>query len=187
MTFIKTATICLIGFLFISGCTSPQGHMANPLVGIASIAHYGVLKSLTGDWYLVGGERLGKKVEPNLKEPFMSYAVNSGGHAVVAKVFGGSPNEMISIYYLDMGRLKMDHYCSLGNQPRMVSVPSAGNLGLTFEVVGISNMPEKNDLHISSHKLEFNGADELTVYWGATKNQQPSSGSVYNVKRNRLR
>ena len=161
--------------------------MANPLVGIASIAHYGVLKSLTGDWYLVGGERLGKKVEPNLKEPFMSYAVNSGGHAVVAKVFGGSPNEMISIYYLDMGRLKMDHYCSLGNQPRMVSVPSADNLGLTFEVVGISNMPEKNDLHISSHALQFNGADELTVYWGATKNQQPSSGSVYNVKRNRLR
>ena len=140
------------------------------------------LKSLSGEWYLTGGVRLGKKLEANPNEPFLDYAISSGGHAVIEKLFVGQPQEMTTVYYLDQGQLRMDHYCSLGNQPRMVAIPSANN-EILFQLVSVGNMPNKDDLHISSHSLEFPGPDELTVRWGATEGQKESGGSVYRVKR----
>ncbi len=182
MNFTNTIAIGLLGFLFIPGCNARQQIVASQSEQMASEADYERIKSLSGDWYLVGGERLGKKVEPNLEEPFMSYAVSSGGHSVIEKLFVNKPNEMVSIYYLNMGRLNMDHYCSLNNQPRMVAVPGDGN-DIDFQMVEISNLPDRNDLHISSHTLELNGPDELTVYWGATEDGKPFRGSVYKTKR----
>ena len=165
-----------------AGCSKPHTIVASASEQSASKAGYERLKDLSGAWYLVGGERLGKKVEPNLDEPFLTYSVSSGGHSVVGKLFVDKPTEMISIYYLDMGRLNMDHYCSLGNQPRMVAVPGTDDL-INFKLVGITDLPNKNDLHISSHAVEFTGPDELTVYWGATEDRQTFDGSVYHVRR----
>ena len=167
MKYIDATAICLLSFLVLSGCTSTQKSSASSSERIVSEANYEHLKSLSGDWHLVGGVRLGKKVEANFEEPFLSYSVSSGGHAVIEKLFVGKPNEMVSIYYLDMGRLNMDHYCSLGNQPKMVAMPSDDN-EITFQLVGISNLNSEDELHISSHALKFDGPDEMTVYWGAT-------------------
>jgi hypothetical protein len=144
--------------------------------------NFGRLKALSGDWYLVGGNRLGKELEPNLEQPFLSYSVSSGGHSVVEKLFVNKSNEMMTIYYLDTGQLKMDHYSSLGNQPKMIAIASAEN-EILFELLDVSNMASKNDLHISSHSLQFTGPNELTALWGATRDQKPVSGSVYKVKR----
>ena len=80
-------------------------------------ADYDQIKELAGDWYLVRGERLGVELESNYDDPFMSYAVSSGGHSVIERLFVDKPNEMVSVYYLSWGQLCMDHYCSLGNQP----------------------------------------------------------------------
>jgi hypothetical protein len=178
----NTPACLLLGCLLATGCSAPQAKVASPSERAASEADYERLKGLTGSWYLVGGERLGKKVEANLEEPFLTYAVSSGGHSVVEKLFVDKPTEMISIYYLDMGRLNMDHYCSLGNQPRMVAVPGSDEL-ISFQLVAISDMPDENDLHISSHALEFKGPDDLTVYWGATEDRKSFDGSVYHVRR----
>ena len=41
----------------------------------------------------------------------------------------------------------------------MVAVPGAGD-ELAFELVGVDNMPVEDDLHISSHALEFPGPGE---------------------------
>lgn len=75
---------------------------------------------------------------------------------MIEKLFVGQAGEMTSVYYLDEGRLRMDHYCSLGNQPRMVAIASEGD-ELTFELLGVDNMPDPDVLHISSHALEFTG------------------------------
>ena len=187
MYLIKSLAV-FIGLTLITGCNSVQQTPADSTEQAISEAHYERIKSLAGDWYLTGGERLGKKVEANLDEPFMSYAVSSGGHSVIEKLFLGKPGEMVSIYYLNMGRLNMDHYCSLDNQPRMVAVPGSDCNAINeieFQMVDISNLPDRNDLHISSHKLEFKVGqpDELTVYWGATEDGKPFNGSVYHTKR----
>ena len=188
MNLIHALATCILVSVAVSGCASPRTAPATAAEQSASAAGYERIKSLAGNWYLTGGERLGKKVEANLDEPFMSYAVSSGGHSVIEKLFLGKPSEMVSIYYLNMGRLHMDHYCSLDNQPRMVAIPSSDSNAINeieFQMVEISNLPDLNDLHISSHRLEFKTGepDELTVYWGATEDGTPFNGSVYHTRR----
>ena len=167
--------------LLAAACVSPQPTEAERAVAEADFAR---LKSLAGEWSLVGGVRLGVELEANPDQVFLSYAVSSGGHAVIEKLFVGEPREMTSVYYLDQGRLRMDHYCSLGNQPRLVAVPGSES-EIAFAVVTVDNMPDRDDLHISYHSLEFPGPDELTVHWGATEYQKPSGGSVYRVMKRR--
>ena len=140
------------------------------------------LKGLEGNWSLAGGMRLGKELEPNFEEIFAMYSINSGGHAVVEKIYVGQPKEMVTVYYLDGESLRMDHYCSLGNQPRMAAIDDESTNEINFELITVDNMPNKNDLHISSHGLEFKDPSELIMYWGATKNQEDSSGSMYRLK-----
>jgi len=181
MRSLDASKLTLLGLLLVASCAATGPAAATPDERAAAEAHFERLKALSGDWYLVGGVRLGVEQVANPDETFLSYAVSSGGHAVIEKLFVGKTGEMTSVYYLDQGRLRMDHYCSLGNQPRMAAIPGGGD-ELTFELVGVDNMPDPNDLHISSHALEFSGPDELTVYWGATENQEPSGGSMYQVR-----
>jgi hypothetical protein len=176
-----TASFLLV-LIFATACSSPPSSAVSQAERAVSEDDYDRIKSLLGDWYLVGGERLGKVVEPNLEEPFLTYAITSAGHSVVEKLFVDQPSEMTSVYYLDKGRLKMDHYCSLGNQPKMVAVAGAEN-EIAFQVVEVGNLEDKDALHISSHSLEFNGTGEMTVYWGATERQKPTGGSMYKVKK----
>jgi hypothetical protein len=147
-------------------------------------ANFDKIKSLEGNWVLIGGKRLGKPVDPVPGKPFLTYNISAGGHAVIEKLFAGTSKEMVSIYYLADSDLMMDHYCSLGNQPRMVALPS-DDFKIEFKMIGITNFNDDNDLHISSHALEINGQDELTAYWGATSNQTVSPGSHYIVKRSK--
>ncbi|MDG2180717.1 MAG: hypothetical protein P8L78_03410 [Mariniblastus sp.] len=140
------------------------------------------IKSLVGDWYLTGGNQLGKKLEPDPEVPFLTYATSAAGNCVIEKLFAGQTKEMTTVYFLDKGQLSMHHYCSLGNQPSMVAMPSAGD-EIVFQLLAVGNMSDPNDLHISSHSLKFAGEDKLTALWGATKEQTAASSSVFNVER----
>lgn len=140
------------------------------------------IKSLVGDWYLTGGNQLGKELEPDPEAPFLTYATSAAGNCVIEKLFAGQTKEMTTVYFLDNGQLSMHHYCSLGNQPSMVAMPSAGD-EIVFQLLAVGNMSDPNDLHISSHSLKFAGEDKLTALWGATKEQTAASSSVFNVER----
>ena len=146
-----------------------------------SQAQFEKIKELKGDWYLVGGNQLGKELEANPNEPFVTYEISAGGHCVIEKLFVGQPKEMTTIYHMDNGQLAMAHYCSLGNQPHMVAV-KGDDQNIIFQLTKVGNMSHPNDLHISSHSLDF-GNNELTAHWGATKDQKPASTSRFRVKR----
>jgi hypothetical protein len=182
MKHLLIASIVLPTLFIMSGCSASQKNGATATGRITSEADYARLKTLAGDWYLVRGVRLGVALEANDIEPFMTYSVSSGGHSVVEEIFVGKPNEMTSVYYLDTGRLMMDHYCSLGNQPRMIAAAGPQD-EIPFELITVSNMADENELHISSHSVEFDGPDQLTVRWGATQDQKPMGGSFYTVRR----
>ena len=140
------------------------------------------IKSLVGDWYLTGGNQLGKELEPDPEVPFLTYATSAAGNCVIKKLFAGQTKEMTTVYFFDNGQLSMHHYCSLGNQPSMVAVPAEGD-EIVFQLLAVGNMSDPNDLHISSHSLKFAGEDKLTALWGATKEQTAASSSVFNVER----
>ena len=180
---ILLALPAILSAFALTGCTSStRPAMASDNDRVMAEADFERLKALSGDWYLVRGVRLGVEVEGNDDEPFMTYSVSSGGHSVIEELLTGKPNEMTSVYYLDTGRLMMDHYCSLGNQPRMVAAAETGD-EIPFTLLSVSNMTDENDLHISSHSIEFDGPDKLTVHWGATKDSKPMDGSFYRVRR----
>ena len=182
MTYAASTVLLIFTMLGIPGCSPAHKHATGTPDRVNCETDFSRLKSLAGDWYLVRGVRLGVKLEANNDEPFINYAVSSGGHSVVEELFVDKPNEMTSVYYLDSGRLMMDHYCSLGNQPRMVAVSGPTN-EIPFSLLSVSNMADENDLHISSHSVEFDGPDELTVRWGATQDGEPMGGSFYTVRR----
>ena len=178
------AILGMLSLLIMSGCCgSKKNTTSGGALAATQTADYERLKALSGEWSLVSGERLGVEVEAAPDEPFLTYSVSSGGHSVVEKLFVGKPNEMTSVYYLASGQAL--HGPLL--QPRQPApnggTPERPGDDIPFKLLSVSNMTDKNDLHISSHSVEFDGPDELTVRWGATENQKPMGGSFYTVKR----
>ena len=182
MNYLKISTLLSLALLLSAGCAAPQMNVASEAERAVAESDFERIKALSGEWYMTGGNRLGKELEPNLDEPFVFYEVSSNGHSVIEKLYYREPGEMTSVYYLDKGHLMMDHYCSLGNQPRMIAISNADDQ-VDFHLVGVGNMPNKDDLHISSHALEFHDSGELTAHWGATKDRGAVSGSMYLLKK----
>lgn len=176
-----TAILLLAGILP-AGCRSPERTAPTAEERAANEAQLDRLKTLVGDWYLVGGSRLGQEIEPDLEKPFITFTLSPSGHYVVEKMLVDRPNEMMTIYYLDRGRLRMDHYCSLGNQPSMVAVPGTDH-DIEFELTTVGNLDDPNTLHISSHSFDFIGSEEISSNWGATRDGDAVTGSVYKVRR----
>ena len=55
---------------------------------------------------------------------------------------------MTTIYHMDLGRLVMTHYCSLGSQPYLVALPNEEE-DITFKFVKLGNMIDVNAMQIS--------------------------------------
>ena len=66
------------------------------------------LKKLAGTWE--GTETMMGKTDAAGAE----YSVTSNGSVVVEKLFPETPNEMITVYYDETGKLAMTHYCAIG-------------------------------------------------------------------------
>lgn len=91
---------------------------------------------------------------------------------------------MTTIYYMELGRLTMAHYCSLGNQPYLVALPSNSEQDIKFEFVRLGNMKDVNEHHIYTHKLEFQDENEMAAHCGGWKDQAPyKEDRVFRVKR----
>src|SRR5689334_15922101 len=72
------------------------------------------LKALVGKW--TGKTDMGK----GPVDMPVEYRLIAGGSVVEERVFPGTPQEMVSMYYDDKnGKLAMTHYCVLGNRPQM--------------------------------------------------------------------
>src|SRR5437588_6697833 len=69
------------------------------------------LKSLVGHW---------ETDETNMNKASLDLELTSGGIAILEKphmVEDGKSVQMITLYYLDGGDVKLAHYCMAGNQP----------------------------------------------------------------------
>ena len=142
MRHISTAILAFLSVILVTGCcaTKSQRMPDHPRAIIQD--DYDQIKALAGDWYLVRGVRLGVELESNFDEP----------------------NEMTSVYDLNAGQLYMDHYCSLGNQPRMVAAPTTLD-EIPFKLLSVTNMAGKNDLHISSHSAATTRSTATKADW----------------------
>ena len=129
-------------------------------VGAAAAAtnpHFDRMKSLAGNW--VGTNKHGKPVK-------VTYTVVSSGTAVMERLDSPEGGNMITMYHPDGERLMVTHYCSLGNQPRMVEVPRQGDNDLVFSFFDATNNPTvPGHGHMRGLKFHFVDKNHFTQEW----------------------
>lgn len=134
------------------------------------------VKALVGHW--VGEGDMGGKTE----KAEVVYKLTSGGSAVAETLGPGTPHEMISMYHDVGGKLRMTHYCAIGNQPTMeLKRATAQEIELDFvKSVGIN---PKKDMHMRSVVLVMKGPDQLEQRWSNWANGKPGDTAVFRYKR----
>jgi len=130
-----------------------------PIPKVATSASFDLIKSLAGTWK-------GTWVENGKKEPMkVVFKVTSGGTAVEETIFPGTPKEMISMYTLDDGKVKLTHYCMIGNQPNMLQTKAEKN-SVQLDFVKTKGINPKKDMFMSGillvkkdeHHLTYSGS-----------------------------
>lgn len=126
------------------------------------------LKGLAGAW---------DASMPDGSKSQVQYEVVSGASAVVERLVNdklGSDNAMVAVYYLDGGRLLLQHYCMAKNQPRMLAEsfdPSTGELRFAFlDATGLSG-PAAGLMHNATFR--FIDASHLNQEWQFFEDGKP--------------
>ena len=126
-----------------------------------SAAAFARLKSLAGVW-----QSLGAKGE----QAKLQYEIISGGSAVMERfssdTLPANSGEMITVYYIDRGKLVLTHYCIARNQPHLRAALYDAKTGeLNFEFVAGDNMPTGEEGHMHSAKMRFLDDKHLSTEW----------------------
>lgn len=105
------------------------------------------MKGLAGSW--VGtvttqpaqGEIQGKEIKVSLR-------VTSTGNALMHEMkMDGAPDDPITMFYVDNGRLMLTHYCDAGNRPRMAAKVSPDGKTVEFDFVDVGGGMEHGHMH----------------------------------------
>jgi len=120
------------------------------------------IKQLAGTWR---GKSLMQGKEQDIT---ITYTVTSAGSAVVARHFPGTPNEMVSVYHDNGGKLSMTHYCALKNQPIM-GLKNATAKTIELEYTNGINIDEDKDAHMRSMSITFVDDNRIVEQWSMYK------------------
>ena len=115
------------------------------------------MKTLVGTW--TGKTDMGQgPVDISIQ-----YRVLAAGSVVEERVFAGTPNEMVTMYYDKDGKLALTHYCMLGNRPAMtLKASDARSLSFDFDGTCCTIDPKKES-HMHAMTIRFDDADTITT------------------------
>ncbi len=132
-------------------------------------------KALAGEWE---GQRFGGG---SVK---VSYQVLSGGSAVVETLTELAEEvTMVTVYHMDDNDLRMTHYCSAQNQPRMkASSVSPDARVVSFEFVDATNLAQPTDGHMHNLEITFTDDDHIMHKWTWLENGRKRE-SVFHLTR----
>jgi hypothetical protein len=114
------------------------------------------MKTLVGTW--TGKTDMGQgPVDMTLQ-----YRLLAGGSVLEERCFAGTPNEMVSMYYDQGGKLAMTHYCIMGNRPQMrLKMSDAKTIKFDFDkACGIN---PKKESHMHALTITFDDANTITT------------------------
>ena len=113
------------------------------------------MKSLVGTWQ--GKVDVGEG-PVDMKVVFRLLA---GGTVLEERCFPGTPNEMITMYYEQNGKLALTHYCVIGNRPGMV-LDSSDKDTLRFSFDENCGLDKTTETHMHAMSLRFDDAETIT-------------------------
>jgi hypothetical protein len=93
----------------------------------------------------------------------VDYRVTSNGSALMSEIKG--KEDMISMFNLDGSRIMMTHYCSSGNQPRMVASASPDGKTFSFAFIDGTNLATPDAGHMSRLIISMPDANHHTEEW----------------------
>jgi len=133
------------------------------------------LKSLVGHW---------EEQKPSEHRVTLDIQLTAGGTALLERFHlleQGKSVEMITMYYLDGGQLKLTHYCVAGNQPTMRASYAPEAKTLTFDFENATNLNSPSDGHMHHAVYTFLDADHFKTTWTFQKDQKEafSEDAVY--------
>ncbi|EEF61999.1 hypothetical protein [Pedosphaera parvula] len=90
------------------------------------------------------------------------YRLISGGTVLEERVFPGTPQEMVTMYYDQNGKLAMTHYCMMGNRPAM-KLKSSDEKSISFDFDATCGINPAKESHMHALSIRFDDADTVTM------------------------
>src|SRR5262245_34560316 len=90
------------------------------------------------------------------------YRLLAGGSVLEERVFEGTPNEMITMYYDQGGKLAMTHYCMFGNRPGML-LKSSDAKSIKFDFDKTCGIDPAKESHMHALTITFDDGDTITT------------------------
>lgn len=120
-------------------------------------AEFERMKTLVGKW--AGKTDMGQ----GPVDIATSYRLIAAGSVLEERVFEGTPNEMVTMYYDNKdGKLAMTHYCMLGNRPAM-ALKSSDAKSITMDFDGsCCSIDAKKESHMHGVTITFVDADTIS-------------------------
>src|SRR6266478_3258977 len=143
---IKITSVCAILLLANSvalNADEPKSKQSSP--------EFERLKTLVGTWK--GKTDMGQ----GLIEMTVQYRLLAGGSVLEERVFSGTPNEMVTMYYEQGGKLALTHYCMFGNRPGMLLKST------TFDFDKACGINTATESHMHALTIHFDDADTITT------------------------
>ncbi len=73
---------------------------------------------------------------------------------------------MVTVYHMDGNDVRMTHYCSAQNQPRMkASSVSPEARVVSFEFIDVTNLAQPTDGHMQNLEITFTDDDRIMHKW----------------------
>ena len=149
---IKITSVCALVLLATSTCLT-AGEPEKPK---QTSPEFERLKTLVGTWQ--GKTDMGQ----GPVDLTVQYRLLAGGTVLEERVFAGTPNEMLTMYYEKGGKLALTHYCMFGNRPGMLLKTSTDKT-LKFDFDETCGINAAKESHMHALTLTFDNADTITT------------------------
>lgn len=139
------------------------------------------LKTLVGEWKgtYQGADAAG------MEEVRLSYRLVSNGTTLMETMDSGHDTNMVTMYHPEGNGILATHYCSAGNQPRLVaSGLSADGKTLTFRFLDASNANPEIEL-MQGLVVTFEGPDRFAQAWTARARGKDQTGTFSYTRADR--
>lgn len=138
-------------------------------------ADFETLKRLAGEWQLEDPKGWMKGTA--------KYQVTAAGTAVVETLGSGTPHEMVTVYTRDGEKVAATHYCTMGNQPHLVSTAGGPPDQMHFDFVSGANMKSVKDRHMHSLTVTFIDDTHVREEWQPYVDGKPVEKTVLMLTR----
>ena len=123
--------------------------------------------------------------EPKATTIPVEYAVTAGGHALQEKLFAGTKEEMVTLYYLEGEGLALVKERSIGMRPHLrLDVQNSTRDDLHFEWDGsATDVDPKKDPHFHKGRIHFVDADTIECEWSFWADGKDSHTTEFTLSR----